>query len=53
MTGTVAADPSRQEQYLRQAVDALADPAGERNVYCYPKLCQAAVFIEQSFRDAA
>lgn len=52
MTTTVTADPSRQEEWLRQAVDALAGGIGERNVYCYPKLCEAAAFIEQSFREA-
>jgi acetylornithine deacetylase/succinyl-diaminopimelate desuccinylase-like protein len=52
MTPNVIADPSRQEEWLRQAVDALAGGIGERNVYCYPKLCEAAAFIEQSFRDA-
>jgi Zn-dependent M28 family amino/carboxypeptidase len=52
MTRTVTADLSRQEQYLRQAVEGLAAGIGERNVYCYPKLCEAAAFIEQSFRDA-
>ena len=52
MTRTVTADLSRQEQYLRQAVEGLAAGIGERNVYCYPKLSEAAAFIEQSFRDA-
>lgn len=45
-------DPSRQEEWLRQAVDGLAGGIGERNVYCYPKLCDAAAFIEQSLREA-
>jgi Zn-dependent M28 family amino/carboxypeptidase len=52
MTRTVTADLSRQEEWLRQTVDALAGAIGERNVYCYPKLCEAAAFVEQSFRDA-
>jgi Zn-dependent M28 family amino/carboxypeptidase len=52
MTRTVTADPSRQEEWLRHTVDALAGGIGERNVYCYPKLCDAAAFIEGSFRDA-
>ncbi len=52
MTPNVTADLSRQEEWLRLAVDALAGGIGERNVYCYRKLCEAAAFIEQSFRDA-
>ena len=52
MTRTVTADLSLEEQWLRQAVEALAGGIGERNVYCYPKLCEAVAFIEQSFRHA-
>lgn len=52
MIRTVTADLSRQEEWLRQTVDALAGGIGERNVYCYPKLCAAEALIEQSFRDA-
>jgi Zn-dependent M28 family amino/carboxypeptidase len=52
MTPTVTTDPSRQEEWLRHAVGSLAGGIGERNVYCYRQLCEAAAFIEQSFRDA-
>jgi acetylornithine deacetylase/succinyl-diaminopimelate desuccinylase-like protein len=42
----------RQEEGLRQYIDRLASSIGERNIYRYPKLCEAAAFIEQSFLDA-
>jgi hypothetical protein len=41
-----------QNQRLRQDVNRLAVDIGERNVYPYSQLCEAARFIEQSFLDA-
>ena len=52
MSGTITVDLRRQEEGLRQYIDRLASSIGERNIYCYPKLCEAAAFIEQSFVDA-
>jgi Zn-dependent M28 family amino/carboxypeptidase len=46
------ADLHRQEERLRQDIHRLAGEIGERNVYSYSKLCEAAAFVEQSFRDA-
>jgi len=52
MSRSITADPSGQEEWLRQTVDALAGAIGERDVYCYSKLCAAEALIEQSFRAA-
>jgi Zn-dependent M28 family amino/carboxypeptidase len=52
MPHTITADLRRQEEGLRQYIDRLASSIGERNIYRYPKLCEAAAFIEQSFLDA-
>lgn len=40
------------QDFLRRDIDYLAGVIGERNVYCYPKLCEAAAFIEESFRQS-
>jgi Zn-dependent M28 family amino/carboxypeptidase len=48
MSGAISVDLRRQEKELRQYIDRLASSIGERNIYCYPKLCEAAAFIEQS-----
>jgi Zn-dependent M28 family amino/carboxypeptidase len=45
-------DLRRQEERLREDVEPLATGISERNVYRYPKLCEAASFIEQSFVHA-
>lgn len=45
-------DLARQEERLRQDVERLAGVIGERNIYRYSKLCDAAAFIEQSFEEA-
>lgn len=52
MSDTITADLRRQEEELRQYIDRLASSIGERNIYRYPKLCEAAAFIEQSFLNA-
>ena len=52
MADVRGADSSQQEERLRQDVDRLAHGIGERNVYRYAELCEAAAFIEQSLRDA-
>jgi len=36
---------------LRQYIDRLASSIGEKKIYCYPNLCEAAAFIEKSFLD--
>ena len=40
------------EEALRRTVTELAGVIGERNVYRYSKLCQAADFIEHTFLQA-
>jgi len=52
MPDTPTADSTLKEERLRQDVDRLAGAIGERNLYRYPKLCEAMAFIEQSFLDA-
>jgi hypothetical protein len=41
-----------QEHRLRQDIERLAGEIGERNCEYYPKLLEAAAFIEQSFEAA-
>ncbi len=41
-----------KEEALRQDVDQFADVIGERNIYRYQSLCQAAEYIEHSFLEA-
>src|ERR1041385_7002581 len=43
---------SEEQQRLRHDVERLAGTIGERNIYCYPKLVEAAEFIEESFRQS-
>jgi Zn-dependent M28 family amino/carboxypeptidase len=45
----ITADP--QEQRLRQDIDRLAGEIGERNLQHYPRLLEAAAFIEHSFEE--
>jgi Zn-dependent M28 family amino/carboxypeptidase len=52
MSGAIPVDLERQEEELRRYIDRLASTIGERNIYCYPKLCEAAAFIEQSLLDS-
>ncbi len=52
MAERITADPSRREERLRRDIARLAGAIGERNFYRYPKLCEAAEFIEQAFRES-
>lgn len=45
-------DLTPKEEALREDVDRLAGTIGERNIYRYQSLCQAAECIEHSFLDA-
>jgi Zn-dependent M28 family amino/carboxypeptidase len=45
-------DALAQEDRLRRDIRRLAADIGERNIYRYPNLCDAAAFIEQSFLNA-
>jgi Zn-dependent M28 family amino/carboxypeptidase len=45
-------DPAAQTSRIRADVHQLATEIGERNVYQYPKLCEAANFIEQALLAA-
>jgi hypothetical protein len=52
MSGAITVELERQEEELRQYIERLASTIGERNIYCYPKLCEAEAFIEQSLLDS-
>jgi Zn-dependent M28 family amino/carboxypeptidase len=52
MSDPIIPDLRRQEEWLRERIEQLADWIGERNVYHYQELCEAASFIEQLFVQA-